>query len=64
MRVLILMAKLADSFTFWLLTLSGFSYLWQDRVFEACALICTAVFWQRFEKVRILEAIKKGREGV
>lgn len=56
-KLLLFIAQLIDSATFWWLIIYGYIQLWNGLTFEACALICTGVFWQRFEKEKILQKL-------
>lgn len=62
MRFLFLIAKIADSFVFWFLMYQSFLQFNNDKIFEMCALICTAVFWQRAWKSDILNKLKEFKE--
>lgn len=57
--ILVVIASLADSLVFWWFMVIGLMQLWHDHYFEASALICAAVFWQRFEKMKMLEKLEK-----
>lgn len=56
MKAFALFAQLADSIVFWGFTLTSIYYLWNGQPFEASALLCAAVVWQRFENLEMIKA--------
>lgn len=63
MKLIILLAKLADSFVFWFLMYQSYLSFENDKILEMCALICTAVFYQRAWKADILNKLKELNEA-
>ncbi len=59
MKTLIILAKLADSFIFWFLMYQSYVNFSNDKIFEMCALLCTAVFYQRAWKADILQKLRE-----
>ena len=50
-----IIGKILDSMTFIALFVYGAWHLCQNNVYEGCALLCTAVFWQRAWKADMLQ---------
>jgi len=59
MKLLILLASTIDLFIFLFLMYLAYLSLQDEKLYEMCALICTAVFWQRAWKEDIWQKLKE-----
>lgn len=56
--LLVFLATAADIVIFWWLLVVGIKQLYAEQFYPACALICTAVIYQRLEKAQLVNQIE------